>query len=78
MNIIFARLLPALLIRRASKSELKKRQKQRQLEEKKAEKRDKAAATPAHVPKEVSAEEQEAELTPDVCITSPHNRVQIC
>jgi len=68
--------LPASLIRRPSKSELKKRQKHRQLEEKKAEKREKAAAAPAHVPKEASAEEQEAELTPDVCITSLHNRVQ--
>ncbi|MCJ1450028.1 lysyl-tRNA synthetase [Mycoblastus sanguinarius] len=45
-----------------SKSELKKRQKQRDLDEKK---RAKAAAAPPKAEKNVSAEEQEAELTPN-------------
>lgn len=47
-----------------SKSELKKRQKQRVNEEKK---REKAAAAPLKVVKNVSAEEEESNLTPNVC-----------
>ncbi|KAK5013286.1 lysyl-tRNA synthetase [Cryomyces antarcticus] len=47
-----------------SKSELKKRKKQREKDDKKAEK---AAAAPPKPVKKVSAEENEAELTPNVC-----------
>lgn len=47
-----------------SKSELKKRQKQRVNEEKK---REKAVAAPPKAVKNVSAEEEESNLTPNVC-----------
>lgn len=46
-----------------SKSELKKRQKQRQQEEKK---REKAAAAPPKAEKKTNAEQDEANLTPNV------------
>jgi lysyl-tRNA synthetase, class II len=52
---------------RVSKSELKKRQKQRQQEEKK---REKAAAAPPKAEKKTSAEQDEANLTPNVSGTS--------
>jgi lysyl-tRNA synthetase class 2 len=49
---------------RVSKSELKKRQKQRQVEAKKKEKE--AAQPPAKAQKKASAEEMEADLSPNV------------
>jgi lysyl-tRNA synthetase, class II len=48
---------------RVSKSELKKRQKQRQQEEKK---REKAATAPPKTEKKTNAEQDEANLTPNV------------
>ena len=52
------------LLNACSKSELKKRQKQRELEEKK---KAKAAAAPPKIEKNpTSAEQQEADLTPNV------------
>ena len=53
------------LLNTCSKSELKKRQKQREQEEKK---KAKAAAAPPKAEKNpTSAEQQEADLTPNVC-----------
>jgi len=60
---------PRRTLIRYSKSELKKRQKQREQEEKK---RAKAAAAPPKAEKAgkkpASAEDEEAELTPNVCL----------
>ena len=53
------------MLNACSKSELKKRQKQRDQEEKK---KTKAAAAPPKVDKNpTSVEQQEADLTPNVC-----------
>ena len=53
------------MLNTCSKSELKKRQKQREQEEKK---KAKAAAAPPKMEKNpTSAEQQEADLTPNVC-----------
>lgn len=53
------------MLKAGSKSELKKRLKQRELEEKK---KAKAAAAPVKAEKNpTSAEQQEADLTPNVC-----------
>ena len=59
--------LDELTAEMVSKSELKKRQKQRDIEKKK---REKAAAAPAKAEKKVSAEEEESNLTPNVCNNS--------
>lgn len=52
---------------KVSKSELKRRQKVR---EKEAKKKEKEAAAPPKAEKKVSAEEEEANLTPNVRVTS--------
>lgn len=61
-----------------SKTELKKRQKQRATEDKKKEKKEKAAAAPPKAGRGISAEEEESNLTPNVCCLAcslkPSNR----
>ena len=65
VRYFYHRIVSNPLLNSRSKSELKKRQKQRELEEKK---KAKAAAAPAKTEKTpTSAEEQEADLTPNVC-----------
>lgn len=65
VRYVYDRTISNPLLNPGSKSELKKRQKQRELEEKK---KAKAAAAPAKAEKNpTSAEQQEADLTPNVC-----------